>query len=131
VVGTRRIPPRELEDHESVTQYGVISSSGPKDPFRDRPRKGTDSDGISLIVGRYSTEESSILIRGRPSFTPEDDRVRHTTIGTLRRAGFVPRHKPNRLNPNHIVVVHETQGVDWNGDAVLTFTMCFDMESGA
>jgi hypothetical protein len=71
------------------------------------------------------------MIRGRASLTPADDRVRYTTVGRLRQAGFVPRHKPNRLNPNHIVVVHETEGTDWNDEVVLAFTMCFDREPGA
>ena len=67
-----------------------------------------------------------MVIRRRPSFTPGDDRVRYTTVGALRRAGFVPTHKPSRLNPNHIVVVHSEQSVDWDADVIRAFTMCFD-----
>ena len=70
-----------------------------------------------------------MLVRGRPSGTPEDDRVRYSTVGKLRDAGFIVTHKPNRKNPNHILVTHSSHGVDWPIELEETFSMCFDVDA--
>ena len=124
---TPLVPIRALRRDEIVTQYDAVTRAGGEvGAFRKCPRP-SDHDGLSAMVGRYTAEEASLLVRGRPSGTPEDDRVRYSTVARLHDQGFVVTHKPSRKNPNHILVTHSRHGVVWPKDLEETFRMCFDV----
>jgi predicted fused transcriptional regulator/phosphomethylpyrimidine kinase len=111
---------RPLRGELELTQYG--STSGGKPAFRNCPRE-QDGDGVSLIMGRVTAEEASLLVRGRPSFDKASDRVRYTSVVRLRAAGFRVRHTPSQRNPRHVSV--SRPGI-WSSDVCGAFDMCFD-----
>lgn len=122
------VPARGLDPGEMVTQYGAVQGGrGEASAFHTCPRPVIDYDGLSASVGHWTSEEASQLVRGRASGTPEDDRVRYSTVGKLEKAGFTVTHKPNRRNPNHILVTHSRYGVAWPNEVEEAFSMCFDV----
>lgn len=87
--------------------------------MRHAPR---DSDGLSLIRGRLSTQSAAQYVR-RTKWAYRGDGVRYTTVGALREAGFRVKATPSRRNPIHVSVCYETE---WTDDVTSAFNACFD-----
>ena len=116
------VPP-EVGDDEPLTQYG---REGDDPPFRNATRS-YETD-VSLIRGRLSPSEAASLIRreGARYQVTERDRVRHTTAGLLRTAGFVVRATPTRRIPGHASVELQNPEDVWENSARSRFDDCFD-----
>jgi hypothetical protein len=112
-----------VSDDEHLTQYGCTTS----DPvFRSHPRPEVDGLDISLIRGMLTVEAATMIVRRRGYVITGADVVRHTTAGTLRDAGFVVEHTPNRKNPAHVSV--RWPG-DWTDEVSKDFADCFEEEA--
>src|SRR4051794_34223277 len=107
----------ELDDHQTLTQYGRLREGVAE--FRDRPRSGYE-DEVSLLEGRWSVADATRIVR-RVAVTSADA-VRYTNAGRLRGAGFEPRRNPTRRNPSHIAVKY---GGVWDDEAGNKFDDCF------
>jgi hypothetical protein len=117
--------PQELPDEARLTQYGERSPSG--DGFRDRLRPEIGETEMSMILGEVDATAASMLVTKH--LTPGAGR-RVTTVGQLRREGFVVIHSPTRGNPLHVSVYAPLEGksgehVDWDNDVARRFNACF------
>ena len=113
----------DVPDDEPLTQYG---HTGDDPPFRNATRS-YETD-VSLIRGRLSVREATTLIRrqGEHYEVTDRDRVRYTTAGRLRAAGFVVRATPSRRIPGHVSAeLQDPEGV-WDNSARSRFDECFD-----
>ena len=115
--------PAEVGYDEPLTQYG---HEGDDPPFRNATRS-YETD-VSLIRGRLSPSEAASLIRrqGERYLVTDRDRVRHTTAGRLRTAGFVVRATPTRRIPGHVSVELQDPEDVWDNSARSRFDDCFD-----
>jgi hypothetical protein len=121
-----------VADEEELTQHGKIANG--MEVYRDEPRVATERD-LSLIRGHLSPEEAT---RYRlPRATRRDfrrARVRYTTAGVLRKAGFAVVHTPSgRINDDpHVSVVWpaeaplERQDIPWPEEVKARFAQCFE-----
>lgn len=119
------IPPQELPDEARLTQYGEQLSVG--GGFRDRLRAEIGETEMSMILGEVDATAAAMLITKH--LAPGAQR-RVTTVGRLRRSGFVVIHSPTRGNPLHVSVYaprDEKSGehVDWGNDVARRFNACF------
>ena len=120
--------PRELPDEARLTQYGERPPVGAG--FRDRLRPEIGETEMSMILGEVDSIAAAMLITKH--LTPGADR-RVTTVGRLRREGFVVIHSPTRGNPLHVSVyapVDEKSGEysEWDSDVARRFNACFTEE---
>ena len=92
------VPP-DVGNDEPLTQYG---HEGDDPPLKNATRS-YETD-VSLIRGRLSARDAASLIvrQGERYQVTDRDRVRHTTAGLLRSAGFVVRATPTRRIPDHV-----------------------------
>ena len=114
--------PPDVGDDEPLTQYG---HEGDDPPFRNATRS-YETD-VSLIRGRLTPGEAASLVRrqgGRYQVT-DRDKVRHTTAGRLRSAGFVVRSTPSRRIPGHVSVELPNPEDVWDNSARSRFDDCF------
>lgn len=116
------VPP-DVGDDEPLSQYGHDSDDP---PFRNATRS-YETD-VSLIRGRLSPREAASLIRrqGERYEVTDRDRVRYTTAGQLRSAGFVVRATPSRRIPGHVSVEFQKADDVWDNSARSRFDDCFD-----
>lgn len=110
----REAPP--LSPKDVLTQYG--RAAGRKCSFRDRPRASEVE--LSLLAGRYSVTQATVLIARRS--VDSDDAVRYARVASLIQAGFEVRRTPNRRNPDHVSVKFEGLWDDAVGEK---FDACF------
>jgi len=132
------VAPPDVGDDEPLTQYG---HEGDDPPFRNATRS-YETD-VSLIRGRLTPGEAASLVRrqggrltpgeaaslvrrqgGRYQVT-DRDKVRHTTAGRLRSAGFVVRSTPSRRIPGHVSVELPNPEDVWDNSARSRFDDCF------
>ena len=107
-------PSREIDDLETVTQFGTRDGG-----FRNWPR--AMEEDVSVLIGRLTVEQSARLVRRRGGVA-RGDGVRYARAGALRHAGFAVRHTPTRS-----IVVHasvESSGV-WDDEARMRFDRVF------
>lgn len=100
-----------------LTQYGREGSKQTFSPRPDRER------AQSLTVGPCTVDQVTRIVAGR--FPDIRDRVRHTTAGRLRAAGFVVMSSPTARNPDHVSVYGPDGTVPWDDDKQAAFDMCF------
>lgn len=117
--------PQELPDEARLTQYGERSPVG--GGFRDRLRPDIGETEMSMILGEVDATAAAMLITKH--LAPGADR-RVTTVGRLRREGFVVIHSPTRGNPLHVSVYaprDEKSGeyLEWGQDVARRFNACF------
>jgi hypothetical protein len=113
----------QLDDDAVLTQYGVLTDPV---PFRKAPRWQTEN-AVSLTVGQLTVEQMLPLVsRGRPRMRV-GAAVRHTTVGTLRQAGFTVERRPTKKNPDHVGVTSRSH---WDDQVAKTFNECFSEERG-
>ncbi|MFC0533189.1 hypothetical protein [Phytohabitans kaempferiae] len=63
------------------------------------------------------------IVTGR--FPDVRDRVRHTTAGQLRAAGFAVVSSPTARNPGHVSVYVPDGPVPWDDETQAAFELCF------
>lgn len=102
-----------LPNNERLTQYGT-------DVFKGRPRP--DHPGLSLCWGTQSVLAMVYAVTQRTQ-ARERDRVRRTTVQSLRSAGFVVRHNPTQRNLFHVTVSYPGT---WDETVAGRFNSCFD-----
>ena len=124
-------PDRCVPDGAVLTQYGVRRA-----PFRNQPRIGREL-GLSVLRGRISLEDAVRYVL-KESPTEHDlrrARIRRTTVGELRLAGFAVVHTPGRVRGKdaiHCTVAWpETDPIDasqvpWPAMASERFDACFN-----
>ncbi len=117
--------PQELPDEARLTQYGERSPLG--GGFRDRLRSEIGETEMSMILGEVDATAAAMLITKH--LAPGAER-RVTTVGRLRREGFVVIHSPTRGNPLHVSVYaprDEKSGehVEWDHNVARRFNSCF------
>lgn len=121
---------RDIEDGEVVSHYGTPGwpgwdpedvPAGTHDGFRGLPRRDRDERGMSVQIGRLSPAEMVEVMMPWRSPRPHDA-VRHASVRRLREAGFIVRHTPSRLQPNHATVEFPT---DWTDDVTEAWHDCF------
>ena len=117
------VVPPDVGDAEPLTQYG---HEGDDPPFRNATRS-YETD-VSLIRGKLSAREAASLIRRQGERYPvtHQDRVRYTTAGRLRSAGFAVRATPSRRMPGHVSVELQNPDDVWDNSARSRFDECFD-----
>ena len=120
--------PQELPGETRLTQYGERSPVG--EGFRDRLRSEIGETEMSMILGEVDSTAAAMLITKH--LAPGADR-RVTTVGRLRREGFVVVHSPTRGNPLHVSVyapLDEKSGEhgEWESDVARRFNACFTEE---
>lgn len=117
------VVPPDVPDDEPLTQYGHERDDP---PFRNATRS-YETD-VSLIRGQLSAREAASLIRrqGERYEVTDRDRVRHTTAGRLRSAGFVVRATPSRRIPGHVSVELPDPEDVWDNSARSRFDECFE-----
>jgi hypothetical protein len=113
----------DVPDDEPLTQYG---RTGDDPPFRNATRS-YETD-VSLIRGRLSARDAASLVRrqGEGYQVTDLDRVRHTTAGRLRSAGFVVRATPTRRIPGHVSAELQDPEDVWDNSARSWFDECFE-----
>lgn len=115
--------PREIDDDETVTQYGNLGS---QPPFRAGPRNDSPRPrAMSVTLGRRSASDMAVLVHRSPD--PRIDTVRYARVGRLRSAGFAVVHRPSRRNPDHASV--EWPGT-WDDGVAERFDACFEGHDG-
>lgn len=114
----------KLADHQPLTQYGNAFHP-PGKPFRSRPRMGKEME-VSLLAGKLSVHEAVARVMPRRAHAQPGDGVRHTTVETLRRAGFIVRATPTRRNSYHVSVLLDDSR-EWTDDVCQLFDACFDV----
>ena len=114
-------PVRELSDATVLSQYGRVDGDRPI--FRSGPRPGRETSQ-SMSVGPCSLDEIVRKVLGRPS--QDVDRVRHTTVGLLRSAGFVVTSTPTVRNRDHVSVAVPGNRVPWDDEEQARFDSCFE-----
>ncbi|GAB1694288.1 hypothetical protein KRM28CT15_60910 [Krasilnikovia sp. M28-CT-15] len=115
-----RRPPRELAAETILAQYGREVDG--QQTFRNGPRADRETSQ-SMTIGPCSAEEVARIVLGRP--VRASDRVRHTTVGELRAAGFVVTSTPTVRNPDHVSVAVPGNRVPWNDQEEARFDSCF------
>jgi hypothetical protein len=110
------IIPDEVEDDETLTQYGNVRQSG----FHTAPWRAAVSS-LSLVRGRRTIMEMTRIVRKEPP--REGDAVRWTTAGHLRAHGFSVLHTPNLRNRSHISVKPPEV---WDDTTRSLFDGCFE-----
>lgn len=123
--------PQELPDEARLTQYGERSPVG--GGFRDRLRAEIGETEMSMILGEVDATAATMLITKH--LVPDADR-RVTTVGRLRREGFVVIHSPTRGNPLHVGVYaprdkKSGEHVKWGHGVARRFNSCFTEERPA
>jgi hypothetical protein len=73
-----------------------------------------------MILGRLGPDEAGPAI-GQPV-----NGARHTTVGTLRAAGFDVTHTPSAENDRHVSVITKGWWRDKDSEASKAFQKCFD-----
>lgn len=116
------IPARPIDDHTILTQYGRESPGLPT--FRSGPREHEDYQ--SMVAGRRTVAEMARFVMGRPA--RKDDRVRYTTAGELRAAGFVVTSEPRPWNGDHVGVTLPGEPIPWEDEKRNAFEFCFPEE---
>ena len=113
----------DVPDDEPLTQYGL---EGDDPPFRNATRS-YETD-VSLIRGRLNAREAATLIRrqGERYEVTDRDRVRHTTAGRLRAAGFMVRATPSRRIPGHVSAELQDPEHVWDNSVRSRFDACFE-----
>jgi len=106
----------ELDDSVELTQF-VFFDEEPRNAPRPR-----DQDGLSLLRGRLSTNQAARYVRRKSPSPFDGDSVRHTTVGQMRRAGFVIKATPSRSIPIHVSVSTEAE---WEEITMENFASCF------
>lgn len=122
--------PQELPDEARLTQYGERSPSG--GGFRDRLRPEIGETEMSMILGEVDSAAAAMLITKH--LVPWAER-RVTTVGRLRREGFVVIHSPTRGNPLHVSVygprdVKSGEHIEWGTKVARRFNACFTEDIG-
>lgn len=102
----------------------VLTHIGTASKFQNSLRAGRGELGISMILGQHQVQEAVRLAIDREPV--KRDRVRHTTVGRLREAGFWPCRWPVPGNPLHVLVQFPGE---WDDSIATAFEGCFD-ESG-
>ncbi|MHB1536039.1 MAG: hypothetical protein ACYC1D_15800 [Acidimicrobiales bacterium] len=115
--------PSDVPDDEPLTQYG---HEGDDPPFRNATRS-YETD-VSLIRGQLTAREAANLVRrqGERYQLTDQDKVRHTTAGRLRAAGFVVRATPTRRVAGHVSAELQSSEDVWDNSARSRFDECFD-----
>ena len=117
-----------IADDEPLSQYGKVESRPNTPVFRSRRRE--NEPGLSLLKGTLTAAEIARRVLGR-SGSSSKDRVRHTTAGKLRKAGFAVIHTPTQVNQKHcsVVLLNTDDGLDyeteWSDDVSSRFDECF------
>jgi len=113
----------DVPDDEPLTQYG---HEGDDPSFRNATRS-YETD-VSLIRGQLSARAAASLVRrqGERYQLTDQDRVRHSTAGRLRSAGFVVRATPTRRIPGHVSVELQNPEDVWDDSLRRRFDDCFD-----
>lgn len=119
----KRAEPTELNDDDWLSQYG---EKPPGEPFRDRLRVELGETEISMIFGRVTAEQASLIVR--QMMHPLRD-VRVTTVEALRRSGFRVYHSPTTRSALHVSVHPPGTDVDWDDAVASRFTACFELGS--
>jgi hypothetical protein len=119
------IPSQELPDEARLTQYGERVPVG--GGFRNRLRAEIGETEMSMILGEVDATAAAMLITKH--LAPGAER-RITTVGCLRRSGFVVIHSPTRGNPLHVSVYSPLdkksgEHIDWGNDVARRFNACF------
>lgn len=116
--------PDELGDDEPVTQYGSANT----DPhFFTKPKPNSRRpDAMSLIRGRLTPEEATLVVTGRQA-RPGVDLARYARIECFREKGFDVRHTPSPMNPDHVSVI--TREDEWTDNVAERFDKCFEGET--
>jgi hypothetical protein len=123
-------PLRCVEDDQVLTQYGRELPGMPT--FREKPAAGKPEVDFSLLKGRLSPEQAHdyVTSTGRGL---ERARVRYTTAGDLRAAGFTIVHTPGRIREGtHVsVILHNgdplgAPHMPWTNAAAARFSACFN-----
>ena len=118
-----------VANDETLTQYGTEGDRG-KAVFYSRRKEG--QPGLSILRGTKSAEEAAAAVRGRSGIMLGRDRVRYTTVGKLRKAGFEVIHTPTRVNWEHCSVVllgpdgTLDEDAEWSDEVSSRFNACFD-----
>ncbi len=122
-----RAEPEQIGDAEVLTQYGRDYSNGDQ-VFRSRPRYPREVE-LSMIRGRIGVEKATAYVRRGAPAGPSD-RVRYTTAGVLRAAGFRVQHTPTARNPDHVSISVPLGHVEWDTEQELAFIGVFDETGG-
>jgi hypothetical protein len=120
-----------LPEDARLTQYGELPPVG--GGFRDRLRAEIGETEMSMILGEVDATATSMLVAKH--LAPGAVR-RVTTVGRLRKSGFVVMHSPTRGNPLHVSVYaprDEKSGehVDWDHEVAKHFNACFTEDTSA
>lgn len=121
--------PQDLPDHLRLTQYGERPPLG--EGFRCRLREEIGETEISLILGDVDASAASMLVVKH--LTPQAI-TRITTVGALRRAGFVVVHSPSKTNRLHVSIfpppLATEDQAEWDDQLAKRFNACFTEASG-
>lgn len=122
-------PPEHcVPDGETLTQYGRAGS-----PFRCQPRIEREL-GLSVLRGPLTLEETvrHVLRREPTESDLARSRIRRTSAGRLREAGFAVVHTPGRTSVGvHCTVAWpgaepiENPQVPWPMEVAAQFQRCF------
>lgn len=116
--------PQELPDELRLTQYGERPPVG--EGFRCRLREGIGETELSLILGDVDASAAAMLV---VKYLSPHARTRVTTVGALRRAGFVVVHSPSKTNRLHVSVFPPTLATgdqaEWDDELAKVFNACF------
>ena len=116
-----QVPARTLTDETVLSQYG--RESGAKPVFRSGPRADRET-AQSLSIGPCTVEEIARKVLGRPC--QASDRVRETTVGRLRAAGFDVMSTPTGRNRDHVSITVPGSRVPWDDAEQERFDSCFE-----
>jgi len=119
-------------DDEVISHYGDVDKQG-NPQFHNNPRGG--HPGLSVQRGDLTASEMCRLVRGGRA-TSQDyaaSRVRQTTAGKLRRAGFAVIHTPTMIEASgHCSVLRvldsgrTSDETPWPVDVTVAFDSCFN-----
>ena len=119
---------QELPDDLRLTQYGERPPTG--EGFRCRLREEIGETEISLILGDVDASAASVLVT---KYLTPSAMTRVTTVGALRRAGFVVVHSPTKGNRLHVSVfppsLESGDRVEWDDELAKRFNACFTESS--
>lgn len=119
---------QELPNDLHLTQYGERPPIG--EGFRCRLREEIGETEISLILGDVDASAASVLVT---KYLTPSAMTRATTVGALRRVGFVVVHSPTRGNRLHVSVfppsLESGDLIEWDDEVAKRFNACFTESS--